>query len=159
MWTSHGIHLRAPAEENLTSQQAACKNRKPTPFCNRAHNTVFLLGFSLNQNSDRLCGRSQNIQFQVLSGGSAVRRELSTSRSIRGWAFSTGYHPHHYTCSLDQSDLYPSLEFDPTTTEAEQPVIIVISTCYARVAYCRAWKIQGLSLGSWAAPWTNSNVS
>lgn len=77
-----------------------------------------------------------------------MTRELFTFQPIRAFAFSTGYHPHNYTCSLGELYLYPSLEFDPTTTEAEQPVIIVISTCYARVAYCRAWKIQGLSLGS-----------
>lgn len=34
MWTSHGIHLQAPAEVTLTAQQAACKNTKPTPSVN-----------------------------------------------------------------------------------------------------------------------------
>lgn len=141
VWTSHGIHLQAPTEVNLTSQQAACKNIKPTPSAKPPPppTLMFLLGFSLNQNIHWLCGRSlvrsaekQNVQFQPWpSQEEALCDERAFYfESIRACVFSTGwYHPHDYTCSLVEWYLYPSLEFDPTTTEADQAVMIVISTC------------------------------
>lgn len=142
VWTSHVIHLQAPAGANLPSQHSACKNIKTHTFCKTTVNTPnsrFLLGFSLNKNIHRLCGRSlvrsadkQNVQFQPWpSQEEALCDERAFNfESIRACSFSTGwYHPHDYTCSLVEWYLYPSLEFDPTTTEADQAVMIVINTC------------------------------
>lgn len=45
-----------------------------------------------------------------------VRAFLQSNQTC---AFSTGqYHPHDFTGSLGKCYLFPSLEFDPTTTEA-----------------------------------------
>lgn len=120
MRPSHGIHLPAPTEVNLTSQQAACKNIKPTPSAKPPPppKSLFLTGFGLNQNIQRLCGRSavrsadkQNVQFQPRpSQEEALCDERAFYfESIRACALSAGwYHPHDYTCSLVERYLYPS---------------------------------------------------
>ena len=127
---------------NLPSQHSACKNIKTHTFCKTTANTPnsrFLLGFSLNKNIHHLWGCSlvrsadkQNVQFQPWpSQEEALCDERAFNfESIRACSFSTGwYHPHNYTCSLVEWYLYPFLGFDPTTSEADQAVMIVINTC------------------------------
>ncbi len=90
VWTSRWTHLQIPAEVNLTSQQAACENTKPTPSAKPLPppNSLFLLGFSLNQNIHRLCGRylfalqiNRTFSFSLgpLRRKNCVTRELFTS--------------------------------------------------------------------------------
>lgn len=96
---------------------------------------MFPLGFGLNQNTRWLCGRSlvrsadkQNVQFQPLRRKHRVTRESFFTASPFETLFSLQDDTTHTTTHALWY-LYPSLEFDPTTTGAEQAVIIVISTC------------------------------
>lgn len=135
-------YICKPLLRLTSTQQAAYKDTKPTPSAKTTTttpNSGFLLGFSLNQNIRWLCRRSlvptadkQNVQFQPWSSQEEALCDEGAFYfgSIRACAFSTWWHhPHNYTRSLVERYLYPSLEFDPTTTEADEAVMIVISTC------------------------------